>query len=99
MSVCITQGSHGCGRDHGIVGTVEFLKEIGSLLPLLELCIAKSGIEIGQIASLGAAVLLSEIEEALERGAVAIESLLIVACCEIVLTLGDGCACLLLIGT
>ena len=96
MSISVTQGSHCSRADHHVVGRRIVLQIAGSLFPFVEVCAAESGIEVSQIASLSSAIVRSDGLETLESGTVAIESLVKLLVCEVILTLGDCSACLVL---
>ena len=57
VGIDIAEGGHGSGAYHLVVARRVVLDGGGCLLPLLQVSIAESGIEVGQIACLGAAVL------------------------------------------
>ena len=94
MSIYITQSTLSSWRNHLIVGTIEVLEILSSILPLVELSAAKTSIEVSQITCSSAAVLISELNKTLEVCAVTVKSLLVVASHEEFLTLSDSCASL-----
>ena len=94
MSVGVAKGTL-CGRtDHHVVATVELLKILCSLVPLAKVGIAKACIEVGKVACVGAAVLVSHAEEARETSLVAVEGFLVLLFSKELLALGEDGACL-----
>ena len=96
VGVGIAEGTLSGRADHFVVLCVILLKILCSLCPLAELGIAESCIEICEVAGIGAAEFISHLQETCVSCSVAIESLLEKLLLEILLSLGERCACLVL---
>ena len=75
VGIYLAAGSYCCGA-YQCVGSCRVLVEIlGSLLPLLGVSITQTGIEVGEIGCIGAAVVRSNLHETYTVGTVTIKSL------------------------
>lgn len=96
VGIGIAQSTFSSRADELVALTVE-LVEIGHcLVPLVQLSVAKTGIEVGQIARVGTTVVARDADETRIAGTVAVESLIELLCVEIVLAFRDGSTCLFL---
>ena len=94
VGVSIAQSTLSGGANHSVVLRRELLKILHGFLPFSTLGVAESCIESGKIASLGAAVVASELQESGETLAVALQGYVVVAGCKESLTIGQNSACL-----
>ena len=95
VSVGVAQCSCCRRADHLVVRCGELFKILHRVVPFFKIGVAETGIKVGKVACVGAAVIGSDVEKSGKSCAVSFQSLLILLVGEVVLTLCQSCACLL----
>ena len=82
VSIYVAESALSRGADHHVALAVELLDVLCCLVPLAEVCIAQACVEVGEIACLGAAVVVGYTQQTRESSSVALEGFLVLVLSE-----------------